>query len=246
MKVLRRLVKTVSSFLFVTSLSILLLVSTLIKFTEYKTLKPFVLDAIQESLTYGGIDWEQLHANLKLLCSQQETIEIPIEIIGKVTFSCSNLNATSPEATASLFSTIIFDEMYYHNYTCEFIECIQQGNYFAIISQYGNNFLKSVWYYILLVTVLFGTILFFSIELLPDRLKGLGIVMLSTSIPFVFSYILQSQISARLSYARLIAPFVREILFISIKYTLIVLIFGIALIVLGYVAQAKERRKERV
>jgi hypothetical protein len=259
----RKFAKNLFGFLFSLSLVIAILDNSLIQFTDYSAIKPTVSNLIVEQIK-GSIPEEQLsttYTGLKTLCQHQDTIEIPLfpenVPIENVTVSCSELASTSQESFLNLVSNKMFDNIYYKNYSCEFINCLRNvtENYLVIMSSHANNFFKSIQVFAWITAGVFGLAFFLVIETLADKFKSIGISLLTTSILFfVMVYVIQYimppsnlfgglTVKATEAIDQIIKP-----LFDSMTMSyIVILIVGIVFTAIGFILaykKSKEKPKE--
>jgi hypothetical protein len=189
MGIARKLGKILSGSLFTTFLVFAILVMSLIQFTEYNALKPVFTDILSQQITSSTPpeELDRLHAALSAKCKNSETVDIPMEN-QNISVKCSEIENSKPKDLTKLVAVKTFDDMYYKQYDCKFIECVQkgEGSLFIILSAHANNFFKTAQVYLWVLTFIFGALLILSIETWADRLKGVGTSLILTALPFFF------------------------------------------------------------
>ena len=238
MGILRSFTKVVSGSFFSTLLIVWIFIIAFIQLTEYENLKPVVTGILAKSLAQSNLT--QLYTGLSIECQNKDVVSLPVSIVGNVTLSCKELRSTPKENFSDFLTTSLFNGIYYRNYTCEFVDCIRRGEYFALFSSQGNSYLKTIQPYVLLLTVLLLIIFVLSLEGVAGKLKGVGATLISISLPFVLLFygkdLLFNVVGNNLNLSLTIDPVLNSML----QYYLPMLIIGVILVSIGYVIKRRK------
>jgi len=246
MGILRSIGKIVGDFFFVLCLSVVILMLTIAEVTEYNNLKPIVVGVINQQIR-KQIEPDKLTIfQQNLNCSSRETIEFPMNENENVTLKCSDIKNSNPEDLGSLIGSSMFEKIYYKEYSCEFIQCIQQADFqgkaMLFASSTANQFFKKSLIYLWIGTALFGIILLVSLKgwEIP---KNFGKSLIVVGIPFIFIKLLRDKLNLPVDTVA-VQPLVDQLFNSLSNRYLIVLIIGILLTIIGYVGSYLVRRKE--
>lgn len=256
MGIIRSIGKSFAGFFFITFLILSIILLTLTQLTDYTTSKPLFTDILSQQLgkSLNENELNQLHSALLVQCSMVNEVEFPLDG-QKVFVKCSDIKSGTAKDLTKLVAKELFDNMYYKNYSCKFVECIQQGGQEAssvIFSAHANNFFKNIQTYLWIGTIVFGLIFLVAIETWSGRLKGFGTSLLFTSIPFfAFVYIkdllIPKQLIQNLPIEAMgtVNNVINQIFTSMSNIFLVILIAGIILTVSGYVLAYKERKSKK-
>jgi len=172
---LRSLGKFLGSFIFTTSLSLVIIAISLAEITSYENMKPVFVGIAGEKIVEDTTKLAELHSQLVKSCEGKESIEIPTGS-ENIEVKCADVVSSTPENIGNVIATAMFDKVYYKKYNCNFIECIQLGgeNLMVIASSTGNKFFQDSILYLSIATVLGVVIVFVLNETYALRLKAVG------------------------------------------------------------------------
>jgi len=241
MSMLRKLGGGIGSIVFSLVLGVLILNIGMTELTNYNTLKPIFVSiaAPQFEKNFEGEKINQIHTYLTTQCYEKENAEMDLGGNQKLVLSCTEVNATKKEDLKELFSKKIFDSIYYKEYSCDFIKCLQNIDqktfYNLLISKKANEFFKQVTIYLVAGVVVGLILIMVSLETWSARLKTIGFTCISVGIfflviPFIKDYALQ-QASVDVSGAGGILDVVMNIFY---EKMLIIFVAGVILVIVGF------------
>lgn len=228
---LRKVAKYVFGSLLAFSLIFLISVHSFAQFTEYNNLKQAVTRIIQP-----GIESKLNYAEALRICEYQEKVEVGVENVGNISVACEKINEAGQEKFLSLFTDAIFEKLYWKEYTCNFFDCLSK-NPLVIVSSYANSFFNSLELPLAASTILLAVFYLLLEETIPKRLKGLGYIMLVTSMQFFLLYYLKDLFLSAEVLGILTLLFSGMIFY----YTL-ALVFGAVFFTAGYILEKKAKR----
>jgi hypothetical protein len=262
MGLLRRGGKFLGKIIFTSSIAFLIITMGLVEFTEYSNMKASFSGILGSA---GGIEsdledlpeeyLEGLYQRLLEMCEGQETIQIDTEESQSVTIDCNSLRSAE-DAEGSNLTTVIsgiitaplFDSIYYKEYECEFLECMQTGQFLVLFSEQGHEFFVRIQIYLALGVAVGIVIIILLSENWPERLKGLGWPLVFTGISyFIFELgklIIADSLGEEVGVS--MASMVDSMFGPMINNFLIALVAGIALVSTGYVLAYKAKKKKKV
>lgn len=253
MGILRGLGKVLGSTLFTTFLVLSILTMELVSFTTHDNFKS-VASGILEEQVFSQVteaDLNDLKSFLLFQCSQTDKVSLPITAGQQVVLNCGDIGSASPAQLKALVTNALIDAFYYKDYTCSFLDCIKSGNIqdlLVLTSNEGNQLYKSLQIYMWIGTVVGLAIFLISTETWAGRLKGVGMNLVVTGLPFIFLGYVQNFIIGRLlspemqDLAKPLSENLSEPL--KIKF-IIVLVVGLALVVAGYALAFYLSRKSK-
>lgn len=192
MSILKWLGKSLGGFLFFTFLTSAIFMKTVVQLTEYNTLQPIVASILQTQMIPGekADEFNEIHDKMVEICNEtgKKTIELG-EGEETMTFNCSQIEESTPQ---DLFGKVIldkFDEIYYKEYDCEFIQCIRQpaegSEVFTIfISEKAHLFFKEMLRLLWIGSGVAAVVLLVSVETWPGRARTFGLSFISIGAPF--------------------------------------------------------------
>jgi len=173
-----------------------------INFTEYENMKAVFSEIlspqIEQSFGSQDISTEDMLSSILELCEGKDRIEVSITEGGnKISVNCNQVRAIESqegekfkELVSEMAVSAIFEEIYYQDYECEFVECIQNSEMGVLFSPKGNEFFISIQKYLYIGTVIGLAVILVSAETWTSRLKCTGISMLSVGlIYFILTYV---------------------------------------------------------
>lgn len=238
MKILRNIGKTIGSVLFFLALSTAIFAISLTKLTEYDNLKGLITGLIDSQIA-KGVDNEtltQIHQEFLEECKKNETIQLSGVIGQNVTVKCEDIEKTTPEDLTDLFVNALFESIYYKKYDCSFIECLQkpdQDKLTIFVSLEAHSFFKNCQDILLIASGVGLAIMLISIETWWNRLKSVGITLLSISLPFFILILFKDRIFSLLANGKAVITIIDQIFGSVSKILLVMLIVGVILTVSG-------------
>lgn len=219
--------------------------------TEYNTLKPLVTKILTQQLSenISEVQLNQFYSYVEFKCKTEDSIEIPLGI-EDITVKCSDMEKVTQENFIPFISDRLFDSIYYKKYDCEVIDCIRQKGqqgFLVLVSEHGNNFLKSIKGFLWLLTGIFAIIFFLAIETFSGKFKGFGMSLIFTSIPFFVFYYLKDFIPSELfnlspQLLQIVNDAINQLFDKMMTNFLIVFIVGIVLTIVGYLVFGKRKK----
>ncbi len=244
MSVIRTLGKVVGAFLFSFFLTLAVTLVSLSQLTEHNTLKTLTTDLIESQIPANQSAQE--FSAINSACQSRDSIEISSPLLN-LTFRCSELlTAKSPVEMSRLIASKLFDTIYFKNYSCGFIECIQQSGELrsiVIISSLAHDFFKSIQDSSWIGVAIGAIILIVACESWGERFKKFGYSLILLGIPFVVIYYLKGLFLSSVNLAAL--NNIINIIFDSMLTNFILIsIAGVALAIAGYFITKIERKEK--
>ncbi len=168
------------------------------EFTEYENLNAVFneiigsqMEQISGSTGNSEEDLQEIYDKLLEQCGDKESIEIPvIELNQTVTINCEELRENGlqsvQELATEMMVTPLFDQIYYKEYDCEFITCVQRGDVLVLFSEKGNEFFTEAQIYAAAATLGFAVLVILLSENWPDRFRGVGWSMVTVGLTYIF------------------------------------------------------------
>jgi len=280
MGLLRNIGKGIGGLIFSVALIAVILAAGLAEFTGYESMKSVFLEIFKpqieaqqaqiEQSQPGTVDNEALYKALLELCTGKAYIELPANQgegglaagISNLTINCNDLrtyasrneSADAKTILVETTATAVFNSVYYKKYDCEFLRCMQDGQFTAIMSSQGHIFFESIQMYLLAGIALGAVVILVSSETWPERLKSTGIPMIFVGISYFLIGIaktyaistIPASTQAKAAEAGInMSAIIDKILAPMSTNFLIVLIIGIALTAGGYAFAFYEKRREQ-
>jgi hypothetical protein len=248
MNILRNIGKTIGNIIFVLALLATISAISLAKLTEYNNLKGLVTDSIGSQIA-KGVDNEtliQIHQQLLEECKTNETIQLSDLLGQNVTIKCEDVEKTTPEGLINLFANGLFESFYYKKYDCSFIQCLQkpgQDKLTLFVSLEAHSFLKNCQYILLIASGVGLAIMLVSIETWWNRLKSVGITLLSVSLPFFILILFKDHILSLSTNLEAVTPIIDQIFGSVSNIFLVMLIAGVILTAIGSILQHNRKVK---
>lgn len=238
--------KTFGSLIFMTFLSLSILLIDVINFTEYDNVKT-VFGGIIQKILFQNVDENALGQTRESLVNQcsngVENVKVPGN--GDIFIKCSDLKNQN-KSIQDIITNSFIETFYNKKFDCGFVNCLTNGNsedLQVILSHQGSQFLKEVQRYFWIGTAAGLALLLVSTRTWPGRLKGIGFNLVSAGIPFLFVSVVQKMLPTFPEGFESVQAIVNS-LFSSIRTKFIILtIIGIALIISGYLLGIYLKRK---
>jgi len=203
MGLLRKVARAVSGLLFSVSLLSLISVLFIVNVTSRDNAREIFLKIFPNVLTksIGSERIEQVYAGLSLACTQSSTVSFPFGN-ESITLNCSEFVNTNSTNLLYVMSTKFFDNIYYRDYGCEFVQCLQKISspldVIVVFSSASHEFFNGLILPATAATALTGAAFFFSIETWPERFKTFGLYFLLNGIFFFILPYTKSLILSRI------------------------------------------------
>jgi len=229
MSILRTLGKVFGGLIFTVSLGTLILVIALAKFPEYRK---------QSNPSDLQLQLETLNAQ----CADKEEVEIKLgEPIGAVNLKCSEIATATSESLPDMVAKAIFDKIYYKEYSCSFLQCLQtlpgDEKFTVITTGHANKFFASIILPLEIASVVGVAIVAVSIRVWYEIAKTLGISCILIGITyFVFPVVEQGvQKFVPPEQSSSILPVISSIFEPMRMNFLIILVIGVLLTIAGFI-----------
>jgi hypothetical protein len=180
MSLLKKAIKILSGFFFSLSLSLLILIFLAYMVTSYENGKTIFTTVFMNMLKkqINPQQLEQTYNQISTYCKERESLTLPL-MNENITLNCTSVLNTNSTHLLYLLAEKSFDKFYHKNYGCEFIECVQKiksaEDATVFFSSLSHTFFKEALMPMILLTILTGITLFFSIESWPERCKTFGL-----------------------------------------------------------------------
>lgn len=260
--------KFLGKLVFTTCLALLIATIGMAEFTEYDNLKAVFGDIIGSQIegrveevepdieNVSQEELEDVYQALLEMCEGQNSIDISIpESDESVTVDCNELREAGSLEGANLTTVAknaivdpIFDGIYYKEYDCGFLECMQTGQFLVMFSEQGHEFFSEIQIYLSVGVAVGAVIILVLSKTWPDRLKGLGWPLVFTGVSYVIFELGKMFISEILpgeeEVGINILSITKTMLDPMINAFLVVLVAGIAMVATGYALAYKEKKKK--
>lgn len=230
------------------SLASAILITALVKFTEYDSLKSFVTEMFAAQFT--SIDEKQMNDTYSTLlaeCQQADSVELTVAEGRSITLNCKDVRASNPQDLPKLLGASIFNDIYYRKYDCEFIECLQrpgEERLTIFFSYKANLFFKSIQNFLWIGTTAGLVLILVSVEKWEGRLKTLGITLLVLGIPtLILGYFKDYFLPAEA--ATMASPIITQFFGSVVNGFFIVTIVGLILTGVGYSLKFFKKKRKK-
>ncbi len=234
---MKGVIKSLAGFLLNLSLIALLLTYFLTSLTSYESFKQIIGFVIAQQ--YKNIDVASMLQQAKTYCQINQSFEF--SLMENVTIRCDEINYLSEENVTYYIIDKISQNLY-ENGACNIVECDNtQKQILDLFTKEGNQKIKKYFSYSLLATVFFALILILATEGLGNKLKTLGIVLISATLPilainFFVDYLVRA---IGLSLPQGSEELINILLADSLKLPFYLLILGIILVIIGFALKRK-------
>ena len=233
------------SFIFTTSLSLLIITISLADITSYENMKPLFVGLIGErAMEKDGAKAAETYSQLSAYCENKESVEIPMDS-EKLEVKCADIKSGGPENLNNVIASAMFDKIYYKKYSCGFVECIKSGgeNLLVVASSTGNRFFQDSILYIAAATTFGAIAVLILTETLAGKLKAFGKDCMSVG-ALAFLMLLSGIILPKFVPAEVlgnVSGFLGAITNTMAIRFLIVFFAGIILFIMGYLIGRKKK-----
>jgi hypothetical protein len=266
MTILTKLGEIFGSLNFAVSFGFLIVFIALANFTQYNTLQPVITNEIENQLT-NNVQQNQLdflYLNLTEQCKTSSTAIVQLDNNNQADLKCDEIKNSNSSNIPHLIALSIFNQTYYKNYECSFLECVKglmftnnsttQENQSVqiILTAKANDFFTKNQIFLEAGTVLGIILIIASVRVWYNILKIIGVTLLLAGIIYLFvpmikggiSNITQNQNISNQTFTSII-----DSLFAPISSLLkISLIIGLIFTIVGYLASylmAKPKQKTK-
>ncbi len=251
---LRTVIKIVLTILLVASLTSLIFSLSLYQFTSYKNLEPRLSYSIEQQYSQetqdNYSDFERTKDEITENCYNHQEIDYFLNIQNtatKISINCSGINnETTTENFIKIVSDGIFKSVYYKNYDCSFINCLNQiqsnpENVFILVSKTGNSFLLNFMIISLIISLLLisGIVLLSKFKL--TCLYNLAPAFLISGLLFLTKNTINSLASTNEGPIKSLVELLAKTLFINF---LIIFIFGAIFLILTIIFRVTKKSEE--
>lgn len=242
MSVLRSVVKSFGVLLFTTGFAFYILTIVLANLTTYENLKPiFTSMIIDENIKPETLDI--ILVGLRQECKGKNRIEFQSEF-GNITLKCDEVNKAGVNVK-ELFTTAVFDKIYYTKYNCSIIDCIRSEP-IAIMSAQGNAFFLTFQAISFMISAFGCGLILLAGKNWVVRIKSIGLSMIYIGIPYFVIDILVSRMEKSISIPISKVDIIIESIVTPMKtYFLYTLLAGIILTIVSYGLSVKKRSRKK-
>jgi len=253
--VLRGVGKAAGSIIFTTSLALLIFSIAIVEFTEYDNMNSVFVEILgpqlQDMTAQSQISAEDAYQLVLVMCQGEENIALPITEGGDtIPIDCNQIRSIEGEGGAGFEQmltdvavTIFFDSIYYADYDCEFMDCLNQGDYQVVMSSKGHEFFLGIQQTLLVVSIAGILLILICTTDWSSRLKGVGWPMMLVGMSyFVMTFMkdfmvskLSPDLQAQMSQAGIdMTPIIEKIIQPMKSNLLIVFAVGVVLTAAGF------------
>lgn len=250
MTILSTLGKVCGELILVLGLAALLSAIALERFTEYKTLQPIMSDSISSAIVANSPNIQEQESQIMQGCKMANgSIGVNFsQGVGPLSLNCTEISNSQPSDIPRIVSNAVFDKIYYKQYSCGFIACLQQlhGNerLALITTQLANEFFNSIILPSLLAAAAGIVLVAAATRKWEGVAKSIGLIFIMAGAPFILFPLLGSyaQEFVAAGEVRLFQQVLATI-FEPIKfYMLLLFVGGAVLAAAGFVGTYMKRR----
>jgi cellulose synthase/poly-beta-1,6-N-acetylglucosamine synthase-like glycosyltransferase len=160
---------------------------------------------------------------------------------------CDDVRKSSPTDVLTLIGKPVLYDVYYKDYDCSFIECLNKDGddkFLVLLSLKANEFFKTIQNVFWALSGVGLILILISVKGSDSKLKILGITLLSVGIPILILTLVKDYFISLPAGMENIGGVIFDILFISF---LIVTVIGLILTVVGCLLKllpSKKRKKK--
>ena len=251
MALLRRIGKWFGILIFSFALPLAIFNLFLVNFTGEANLKPLFSDFFANSLTSDATQ-DQLnafHESILSECEQKDTVEFPI-LNTNATINCEEIKNSSPEQLPNLIGNAVFDNIYYREYECSFIQCLRQPceeRLFVLSSLKANQFLNTIQKILWVSTGVGLALILLSVEGWGKKLKTVGVILLYIGIPILILIFIKDYLPIKIPEfaSDIVGPLLSHFFSFIFKSFLILTIIGAVLTITGYIQILSAKKTEK-
>jgi len=175
MPIIKSATKFLASFIFTTTLSLLIISVTLAEITSYESMNSIFVSVAGKKVMGENANNEETYSQLSKYCETNSAVELPAGE-EKLEINCADIKSSTPDKLGDVIASAMFKKIYYKQYSCEFVECLLQGgeNLMVAISSTGNAFFKNSIIYLVGITLLGAAGVLILAETFAGKLKKFG------------------------------------------------------------------------
>lgn len=247
--ILRDVAKSFAKTFFMLFLVITLAVFSLMSLTTYDTMKGVVSKVanaqLHEITDYTQEERAEIIDTLKQACEGKERTNAPENLGGgNVTINCSNVETASVENFNEFVLATIGDNVYYKDYGCEFVECLQAGEWSVIASDAGHRFYSGIIFYMVAATIVLGVAVVALARDNSERMRSIGMPILFVGATFLAFSLIAENVAPMILPDQL-SPLVSEVIASALSplfnFYVYMLAGGVALTVAGYLLRRRNK-----
>ena len=242
MSFIRIIGKISGGLLFALFLSAAIAVQALVQVTEYSNLKTALTTVLLSQIPAAQLT--EVLSILKQECAQQDSVQFTYE---NQTFAL-DCDKIKQQATVDInvVAGELFDKIYYKNYDCSFINCLQQPGeqkLLVLFSVTANSFFRGIQLIAWVGAAVGAIIMLLANETWEGRLRIFGISMLFIGLPFFLVNYVKGLFISFISFPGFAFNQIIENVFspLATNYA-IVFVFGLALAAAGYLIPFLKKR----
>ncbi|MEM5829171.1 MAG: hypothetical protein QW040_01035 [Candidatus Aenigmatarchaeota archaeon] len=235
MGLIRNIAKTVTFSLFSLFLFLSILTFFFYNLTNYNNAKNLYTILFKETVLKNKTqEIEEIYKKITVYCSLgvNESVQLP----NNISLKCSEIANTNSTYMVDLIAKKFFDQLYFKDYECEIPECVREirsgEDILVFFSLKAHKFFNSIILPIFILTIIFGVLLFLSIETWSGRARTFGFEFLSIGIFYFFLPYFKRFVLERILKETPISEDALNLIFNQLNSVFkIFLIFGLILIV---------------
>jgi len=209
--ILRGFGKVIGSIIFTTALALLIFSIGIVEFTEYENMNSVFAEILgpqlQDMTAQSQINAEDAYRLVLLMCQGEETIELPITEGGDtLPIDCNDIRSIEGEGSAGFEQmltdvavTIFFESIYYAEYDCGFLDCINQGDYQVVMSSMGHEFFIGIQQTLSIMAATGAVLILVCTTGWPSRLKAIGWPMMLVGVSYFIMTFMKDFMISKLS-----------------------------------------------
>jgi hypothetical protein len=239
---LRGVGKALGGFIFVLSLTSLFGVFVFTEITDYDNARSFVTNLIStefEDEMPEDMSLSMVYDETKKECQGKESISSGL-FEGSI--DCSDFSEIGADEFPEYISGLVFDNFYYAEYDCGFIECVKEQPQF-LFSAKGNEVFKSLMNYLIIATIFGAALIIVSCKSWSDRFRTFGWTLFFIGLGYFFINLTKKMMLGPEEIESIVGPMISSVFDTISNYYLISLILGIILIIVGYLLKKKDLKK---
>jgi len=276
MGILRGIAKALGGLVFSAMLTAFVLDIGLVQLTERDNFRSLVAGVLGPQISASlqrsakDTDFEKVRQELVKNCEGKEFLELPgIDMGGPngtimIKVGCDYIRNVPPGANASaeilgtfgrIVAESVADTIYNKAYSCEFVQCLQEGQTLVVLSAEGNAFFESMQLMLVAGTVAGVALVLVSAESWSERLKSIGVQTALVGVSYFLIRFgkdyaiskLPAETQSKVAEAGIeISGLADKILGPMMTNLLIVFAVGVALAAAGYVLASREKTQGQI
>ena len=264
MSVLKKIGIIILSFIVILLLSLTILTSSLVKYTNKdfitETSLETVLSVKQDVLKQYNLNEDDIKQGISLFCSNQKLIKnlknIPqinnaeldfiknVDNLQEYGVTCDTINTKGVDDIIKTVLPIIIDKYYDKEYSCDYLDCVKQDSLTAVsvtFNKKGHSFFSLLFWIFLVISLVLLVIIFLLSESYISGLRNLGINSVIVGINFIVIIIIKAFVIDGLIPSndnllhKLINEIISRLLNVIQDRFLVLFILGIILIIISIV-----------